>query len=278
MNLRILHRLLYQYSGPVSLDTQMIYLHPKTGPYLKVHKYDFRIDPQPSNLVVNTDIENNVQYLAFYKNPTDRLTVEVESEVETSMKNPFEFLIYPFENLRLPLRYSPDGSKLMHPYLSREGVTTLIDQFARQIASEVSWETTRFFIHLNGIINKFAYEIREEGDPYPPEKVLLSRKGSCRDYVNLYMALCRALGVAARFVSGYYLGSADEPQYLHAWAEVYLPGAGWRGFDPTQNCMVADAHIPLAASAIPQRVPPLFGTFRGNAKQSLLASVRIIEG
>ena len=91
------------------------------------------------------------------------------------------------------------------------------------------------------------------------------------------MAMCRVMGIAARFVSGYHYGDPEQEQYLHAWVEVYLPGGGWRGFDPTQNCLVSGKHIPLGASAISAAVTPVYGTYRGSAKGSFVTKVRLLE-
>jgi transglutaminase-like putative cysteine protease len=167
----------------------------------------------------------------------------------------------------------------LQSYLNRKGVTTYVDQTARQIAASVNWDTSSFLSELNKFIHSFAYEIREEGDAYSPEKTLLERRGSCRDYSVLFMAMCRALGIASKFVSGYYFSDPNQPQYLHAWVNVYLPGGGWRGYDPTQNCLVSGRHIPLATSAMPNLISPIHGTFRGSAQSVFKAevSVRKIE-
>ncbi len=277
MKLRINHQLLYQYSSVVSLQAHRLYLLPRLGPYLKINKSVFTIFPKPSSIAENLDVEGNSQYVLFFdKSPTDQLTINTEIEVENLLENPFKFVIYPFDSQRIPFSYTPQVQQLVQPYLVKTGITDNIRQFANQVANEVNWETHRFFTHLNTVIHRFGYQIREEGEPFLPEMVLVNKMGSCRDYVNLYMAVCRSLGIAARFVSGYFCGSGNEPQYLHAWAEVYVPGAGWRGYDPTQNSMAADRHIPLAASAIPQRVTPVFGTFRGSAIAQLITKVNVL--
>ena len=130
------------------------------------------------------------------------------------------------------------------------------------------------------IFKNFAYEIREEGAPNTPEVTLLSRKGSCRDYAVLFSALCRAMGLATRFVSGYYTGAApvdlpNQTHHLHAWVEVFLPGGGWRGYDPTQHEVVSGNHIPLAASCLPEEITPVYGTYRGAATSILTTNVFI---
>lgn len=97
-----------------------------------------------------------------------------------------------------------------------------------------------------------------------PEETLSRMKGTCRDFVVLFAEACRSLGFAARFVSGYTQGDLDNAEnYLHAWAEVYLPGGGWRGYDPTLGLAVADQHIALTSGASPLQAAPVSGSFRG---------------
>jgi transglutaminase-like putative cysteine protease len=152
---------------------------------------------------------------------------------------------------------------------------------ARQISSGVRYSTSDYLSALNEFISSnFAYEIREEGNPNKPEFTLINRKGSCRDYAVLFSALCRAMGLATRFVSGYYIGVApvdvpNQTHHLHAWVEVYLPGGGWRGYDPTQHEVVSGNHIPLAASCLPEEITPVHGSYRGAASSLLTTNVFI---
>jgi transglutaminase-like putative cysteine protease len=280
MKVTIEHELDYQYSNAVFLEPHYLYLHPKRSSLLTLLSYEIEVSPQPSTIAKNLDSFDNIQYILFFKDTTSSLNIKVKSLVETTAFNPLSFLYHPFESSNLPIKYSADLEKVLSPYLVKEGITTLIDETARQIAASVNWNTTAFLTALNAYINQFAYEIREEGLPHTPETTLLSRKGSCRDYSVLYMAMCRALGVAARFVSGYYYIDSENPdriQYLHAWVEVYLSGGGWRGFDPTQNCLVSGNHIPVGTSAIPQMVTPISGTFRGSAVSIFEAKVKIVS-
>lgn len=201
--------------------------------------------------------------------------------VETTEFNPFDFVYFPFESKTLPLNYTHSYQKTLSPYLGQEGVNSLVEQTARQIASQVKWNTSSFLSELNEFIFKqFAYEIREEGAPNSAEYTLVNRRGSCRDYAVLFSAMCRALGLATRFVSGYYVGIApvdvpNQTHHLHAWVEVYLPGGGWRGYDPTQHEVVAGNHIPLAASCLPEEITPVFGSYRGSATSELITEVII---
>jgi transglutaminase-like putative cysteine protease len=111
--------------------------------------------------------------------------------------------------------------------------------------------------------------IREESEPQAPGMILAQRYGACRDLAVLFMDACRALGLGARFVSGYQEGDPDqEGRRLHAWAEVYIPGGGWRGYDPTHGPAVADRHVAVAAGMHPTFAAPITGTFRGTGVSS----------
>ncbi|MDQ1089498.1 MULTISPECIES: transglutaminase family protein [unclassified Siphonobacter] len=273
---RVRHQLNYTYSSAVTLSPHRIYLQPRSTAFQSLKSTKIQILPEPDKTVQISDTEGNTQHLLFFSVPTNQLQFIAESEVETSLSNPFDFILYPFEFQKLPIKYSQEERKLLTPYLEKEGITPSVEQFTKLIATESRWDTLQFLIRLNEFINEeFNYEIRETGFPQEPDYTLQNRKGSCRDYASLYMACCRSLGLASRFVSGYYIGSSDAPQYLHAWAEVYLPGAGWRGFDPTQNCLAAESHLVLAVSASPEMISPVHGKYTGQAESSLEATVTV---
>jgi transglutaminase-like putative cysteine protease len=277
MNICASHQLRYAYTAPVTLGPHTLCVHPRPGATLRVVRFELTIDPTPAQLIRNLDAEGNVQYLAFFRGQTEHLHIQAESEVSNTLGNPFDFVLFPFETQRIPFVYKEAQRAVLQPYLSRQDVTPAVEAFARSVAEEAGWDTVGFLTHLNGVIRRgFGYEIREQGKPHTPEQTLLDRRGSCRDYTVLYAAACRSLGLAARFVSGYHLGTPAENRYLHAWAEVYLPGAGWRGFDPTQNCLADHTYVPLAASARPELVTPSKGTFSGKARGPLQTRLQIL--
>ena len=277
MNLKIEHELLYEYTDAVHLEPHYLYLQPKRNSLLTLQSYTIEIDPQPDIVAKNLDATDNTQQILFFSKPATRLHIKAISIVETTEFNPLSFVYHPFQNSQLPIEYSEQLQVTLMPYLVKTGITTLVDQTARQIAGGVNWNTTSFLTELNKFINTFAYEVREDGQPNSPETTLLTQTGSCRDYSVLFMAMCRVMGIAARFVSGYHYGDPKQEQYLHAWVEVYLPGGGWRGFDPTQNCLVSGKHILLGASAISEAVTPVYGTYRGSAKSNFITKVHLVE-
>lgn len=276
MILSVEHTLYYSYSNSVSLTPHTIYLTPKASPNQEITSFQLEILPTPNILYKNIDVEGNAQSVAFFNTPTDRLSFRAKVEIISNEVNPFHFIYFPFEAETLPFKYPEKESALLQPYLTDEGVTTLIDQFARQIAAEANWKTTDFLTRISKYIRyNFVYEKRLEGAANSPETTLISQKGTCRDYAVLMIAACKALGLAARFVSGYCYGSELQAHELHAWVEVYLPGAGWRGFDPTEGRIVDFHYIALASSAQAELINPIRGGFRGNAVSSLNTFVDI---
>jgi transglutaminase-like putative cysteine protease len=274
MKLLIEHSLNYQYSDLVTLDPHRIYLFPKLNESLSLKAFGLEIFPKPSHSYQNIDLEGNIQTVAFFNQKTNQLTVKASIEVETIAFNPFDFVFFPFEASKLPISYSEKELLVLAPYLQKNKVTTLLDNTARAIAGEAEWGTAKFLMKLCDFINKnFNYSVREEGMPQDPEYTLINKTGSCRDYSVFFIACCQVMGIAARFVSGYYYSKTLKKNYLHAWAEVYLPGGGWRAFDPTQNNAVSNLHIPIASSIFPEKIGPVSGTFRGKSDSTLTTEV-----
>jgi transglutaminase-like putative cysteine protease len=145
-----------------------------------------------------------------------------------------------------------------------------------QLAQELRHDSQNWVVTFLSNLNERLYEecryiIREEGAPMPASITWSRKEGSCRDLTVLFMEVCRAAGIGARFVSGYQEGDLDSTErHLHAWAEVYLPGAGWRGYDPTHGLAVSDRHIAIAASALPIYTAPITGKLKsGNVHASI---------
>jgi transglutaminase-like putative cysteine protease len=276
MHLHVRHESEYTYDIPVALTPQTLYLYPRMYPYQRLLRYELTIEPEPAKIVRNVDVEGNIQQLVYFNNPTSRLYVMAEMELQSDEFNSFDFVLFPFETQQVPFRYPKSVQDILAPYLERVGVSERIESWARQLAAGAGWQTIPFLMALNQAIREFTYEIREIGDPLPAEQTLTLRKGSCRDYTTLFMAACRSLGIAARFVSGYLFGNPQQEHQLHAWAEVYLPGAGWRGFDPTEGTVVVNRHIFLASTAKPELAAPISGTFIGRANSTLRADLLFV--
>jgi len=156
--------------------------------------------------------------------------------------------------------------------------------WAAELAATADQDTTAFLTQLTDRIHHdFQHGGRFEGEPMAPEQTLSGRSGACRDTAMLFVAACRSQGLAARFVSGYSIHHPPEvtEHELHAWAEVYLPGAGWRGYDPSLGLAVADGHLVLATAPDHHLAAAVTGTYRGTGVTSTMTyalSVRVVDG
>ena len=199
------------------------------------------------------DLDGNNLTKLWFSQPTEKLSIQTLAKVETSCTNPFAYLLEPWASV-LPLDYPSSLLRQLEPYLHSCTNDSTVLELAQDLAIATHNNLLDFLFELNQRIYRDCdYVVRDLGEPLPPGVTWRKRQGSCRDYTVLFMNVCRAAGIAARFVSGYQEGDAQQQSRdLHAWVEVYLPGAGWRGYDPTLGLVVSDRHIPLAASAIPK--------------------------
>jgi len=266
----ITHHITYTYDRPVMLAPHTVRLRPRCDVTQKLHEFSLSIDPTPKRLVETIDLDGNAVYrLWFTDELVSQLTLEATSKVETFRENPFDYLLEPWA-VNLPVDYPLSLLDRLQPYLTGQfsRLTGTVDPVAVQLAQEI-WQSTSggvvaFLSELADRIYKTCgYQLRETGDALPPGLTWTQKAGSCRDYAMLFIEVCRAVGLAARFVSGYQEGDLDsDDRHLHAWAEVYLPGAGWRGYDPTQGLAVADTHIALVACPTSKYTAPVNGTLK----------------
>ncbi len=284
---QISHTTNYSYSQPVSLLPHVVRLRPRSDGSQTVRSFSLMVTPTPSQEATVTDLDGNtLDNLWFKPDQTDTLTVQVSSQVETHRTNPFDYVPEAWV-ARLPIDYPSSLLLQLQPYLSGQQVlyATSVDPIALQLAQEivqaVGSNTISFLGELNQRIYKGCqYMIRETGDPLSAGVTWTTRSGTCRDFAVLFVEVCRAIGLAARFVSGYQEGDPNSNErHLHAWAEVYLPGGGWRGYDPTQGLAVADRHIALVASPLSSYAAPISGAFKqANGAQSTMTYQLTIQG
>lgn len=259
----IRHRLDYRYSLPVYLETHQAHLLPRSDVFQRVLHFELKVEPEPSLITPLSDLLGNPGHQVWFTGRSDRLSLEAFSRVETLCSNPFNFLLDD-SSVCLPLVYPFAVEVNLAPYLNKRGEDSRVSEFAAEIAKRTGYETIGFLSELCLEINrKIHYMRRDGGFPLPALKTLTEKKGSCRDFAALFIACCRAQGIAARFTSGYVFSKSDLLQNdLHAWAEVYIEGGGWRGYDPSTGLVVSDQHVALASSPDPKLVSPVFGTFR----------------
>ena len=189
MNLKVRHALEYQYNAPVVLEMHTLYLYPRSYPHQRLLEYNLSIDPQPSKIVKNVDVEGNVQHLIyFYNQPYSRLFVEASMTVSSEPVNVFDFVFYPFETSKIPFLYDNRIYKYLIPYLDKTDATQQVEQFARKIAAHVNYATIPFLVEMSQYISQnFVYQQREYGNAYPPDDTLRDRSGSCREYARLFI-------------------------------------------------------------------------------------------
>jgi transglutaminase-like putative cysteine protease len=269
MKYQIHHTTDYAYAKPVLLQPHTIRLRPRCDGSQSLHGFSLRVSPEPSlqSQLVGLD-GNAIVRLWFPQTPTVQLSITAISEVETHRTNPFDYFLESWAT-KLPPDYPASMLLALQPYLAGQAspFSQSIDPIATQLAQDiwlaVDGNPLNFLTELNNRIYKeCTYQLRETGDPLPPGVTWAQRSGSCRDFAILFAEACRAMGLAARFVSGYQEGDLDNPErHLHAWAEVYLPGGGWRGYDPTQGLAVSDRHIALVASPFSRQAAPVSGSF-----------------
>ncbi len=265
MRYSITHTTTYTYSEPVALQAHTLRLCPRSDSWQTLDNFQLQITPTPLQTSDYTDLDGNrLIKVWFDPRPSDRLEIVTNSQITTHQINPFSYLAESYA-INLPIDYPSSLATQLQSYL-RPSVA--IDPVAMEIAQDLAVEAedkiATFLMLLNRKINTYChYAVRATGRSLPPGFTWRSRSGTCRDFTLLFMEVCRAAGLAARFASGYQEGDvAAGEHYLHAWAEVYLPGAGWRGYDPTLGIVVSDRHIALVSSVEPSYTAPVSGGFR----------------
>ena len=265
VNFRIRHETEYRFSAPAFLEPHTVRLSPRSDGATIVGNSSILVDPAPATHSRHLDAEGNVVDQLHFSGLHPRLLITTESNVTTTRGNPFDFV--PLERATsLPIAYTAAERSVLAPYL-QVSQHPKVDAFARSWvdSSPRPALVSQLLSDLNEKLSSgHRTVVRPEGDPFSPDVSLETRDLSCRDFAVLFVAVCRALGIAARFVSGYQAGDPEQDiRDLHAWSEVYLPGGGWRGYDPTLGLAVADEHVAVAAAAHPADAAPVSGSYRG---------------
>jgi transglutaminase-like putative cysteine protease len=272
MYYHIHHNLNFSYSKPIFLETQVIRLRPRSDSFQKVLDFTLDITPEPAGICEYIDQECNNAATLWFNNEQTNLSISAKCNVEVLLKNPFDFIVTEDNVLNLPVIYPRPYRKNLQPYLIGRKKSSLIDDFIQPIVKEAKGETIPFLVKLTSrIYEQFDRIVRNTGAPIAAEKTLIKGKGACRDLAVLFMQCARTVGLAARFVSGYkWSDDSGEKHNMHAWAEVFLPGGGWRGFDPSTGLAVTNQHVTVSSAAEPVNAAPINGTFRGTGARSKL--------
>ncbi|MFU8827970.1 MAG: transglutaminase family protein [Phycisphaerales bacterium] len=272
MFIRIHHSLRYTYDRPVFFEPTTVRLTPRQDPTQRLIEHSIRITPTPDGQTWTIEHDGTSARVLWFSGKHDALHIETETVVQTLRDNPFDALITHAPAAILPASYLPDTAGALAPHLIPPTDPALLE-WADSIAEQSQRQTLPFLTNLTDWIHANCHMImREDGDPFTPAQTLAERAGACRDVADLFIAACRAQGLAARFVSGYSIHSPPETteQELHAWAEVYLPGAGWRGYDPSLGLATADGHIPIATAPTHHLAAPTTGSYRGTGASATM--------
>ncbi len=277
--LRIKHRTEYRFPTRVTLNQHKLLLRPREGHDVRIETSRLEISPAYS-IKWHRDVFDNSLAVVSFLEPADTLTIDSEVVIQHYEQAPFDFLVEDYA-VTYPFSYAAgeqvdlaafqrliffDDQQIINDWLLQFGLYGM--------------ETFGLLVKLNqAISSQFRYQMREEPGVQSPARTLALRSGSCRDYATLFIEACRCLGLASRFVSGYLHAAATEAgnATTHAWVEVYLPGTGWKGFDPTSGIVTGNQHIAVAVARDPETVPPVSGSFIGpdQTTPTMLVNVQV---
>ncbi|ANQ84771.1 hypothetical protein dqs_1727 [Azoarcus olearius] len=265
------HVTTYTYDRPINLGPQVIRLRPAPHSRSRILSYSLRVLPATHFINWQQDPQSNYLARLVFPEKTKEFRIEVDLVAEMAVINPFDFFLEPHAE-HIPFEYESWQRDELSPYFKKLPLTPRFAEYLNGIEREKR-QSVNFLVDLNAELFKhIEYTIRMEPGVQTPEETLEKRSGSCRDSAWLLVQLLRHLGLAARFVSGYLIQltpdvkSLDGPSGpekdftdLHAWCEVYLPGAGWIGLDPTSGLFAGEGHIPLACTPDPYSAAPVTG-------------------
>ena len=280
MRVSLHHRTRYAFNRAVSFSPHIVRLRPAPHARTPIEAYSLKISPLPHFLNWQQDPFGNFQARLVFPEPGSELMVDVDLVANLIASNPFDFFLEESAET-LPVRYQPDLAKDLQPYfhtLDLEPKLASLVEHCRTHFSQAGRRTMDVLVDINRHVQRLLrYDIRMEPGVFAPEHTLTVGHGSCRDFAWLQCQLLRHLGFATRFASGYSIqlrpdekpiagpaGVSQDVADLHAWTEVFLPGAGWVGLDATSGLLAGEGHIPLACTPDPGAAAPVTGSLSWN--------------
>ena len=265
MKLTVAYSAAYRYERKISLSPHVARLFPRDALQARVVLLDFATNASGS-VHWRHDLFDNIVAQCFYPREDDQLVYRLDAEIAVEERNPFGFLL-DSRALQWPVEYTPREREVLAVFMTEERAD--LPSALRPMSGS---ETVNALVAMNQWIHThIAYERREEGAPHPPEETLRLRRGACRDTAVLLAAALRAQGLAARLVSGFLWESASDPAErkadgaLHAWTEVFLPGAGWVGMDPSNGVLADHHYLATAVGREPADIEPVSGLYFGDS-------------
>ncbi len=281
MNLEITHTTRFTYDREVQLGPHLLYLRPRENPLLEVRSFSLDCVPNAQVAWMRDDFDNLPASMQF-EQPASALEIVSHSEVTTSEIPPFDFLVRDYAR-SFPFAYEPLHRFNLGIYLAPppDQVRSAVSRWLSENFRQQPMDTVAWLFELNrALFTKLTYRRRDSPGMQTTPETLRNGVGACRDFAVVLIDMARSSGVAARFVSGY-LYDPNRDGFvggdMHAWVEVFIPGAGWRGLDPTHGVFCHSAYVPVAHAVVPESVNPVQGSFfsRIPAVAQLATDVRV---
>ncbi|MEL0628235.1 transglutaminase family protein [Psychromonas aquatilis] len=268
----IAHHTQYKYDRPVNMGPHIFRLRPAPHSRTKIKSYSIKIIPEDHYINWQQDPFGNYQARVVFNKPTTEFSFTVDLVAELTVINPFDFFLEEYAE-EFPFKYDSVLKAELAPYLKKRKASPKLQELIDSFKSEDKERSVDFLVKVNQAIYELVgYGIRLEPGVQTPNETMSKGTGSCRDSAWLLVQIFRHLGLAARFVSGYLVqltsdqkpldgpsGPEEDFTDLHAWTEVYIPGAGWIGLDPTSGLFAGEGHIPLACTPEPSSAAPVTG-------------------
>jgi transglutaminase-like putative cysteine protease len=268
VNLGLRYQTVYRYDEPVAFSPHDVRLFPRGDRYSRVRRLSFAANGEAAVRFAR-DVFDNIFAACFFPKKMSELRFDLEIDLELEEKDAFNFILAS-DAVEMPFDYGHELAPLLAPYLQRQTTGDLAVPGWQPPAKERCGTVTALVALVRAMHHSIGYERREEGAAFSPQETLQRGRGACRDVAVLLAEILRASGLAARLVSGYLREGETETRRaegsLHAWTEVFLPGAGWIGLDGTNGVFCNHNFIAAAVGLTPADITPISGTYFSDRK------------